>query len=162
MTEPGRRRTSLFLTISLIVNVFLIGLIVGVFASDPPSFRSRRSVVPDFLAVPEPSRTQARDALAARSGELRERGGALRRAQRQAMRTIGRDPLDPAAAEAAFRDLRDRTQAMQTVVHEALLNAARTMPAGDRERLFRYLLLVPRGEMPLAGTVPPHGLGRGA
>ncbi len=162
MADQIRRRPSLALTISLIVNVFLVGLIVGVFVSDPPSFLSRRSVVPDFMAVPEASRGLARTAFAARAGELREQGGALRRSQRQAMRVISHEPLDTAAAAAAFKDLRERTQAMQTVVHEALLSAAGTMPAADRERMYRYLLLAPRREMPLAGVFPLHGPRRGA
>lgn len=155
MTERPRRRLKIALTISLIANLFLVGLIVGVFLRDPPAL-SRQRPMPEFLALPEASRLVAREAFAARGSELRDRTRAFRQAQRQAGRVVSEEPFDRTKAETAFKALRDRAQDLQAVTHEAILAAAKGMPAADRERMIRYMFLAPRTEMPLASAPPPR------
>ena len=156
MAERSRRSLTIALSASLIANIFLVGLVVGVFVREPP-FGHRRAMTADFMALPETSRAVAREAFNARSGELRDKATALRRAQRQAAQVIAADPLDQSAAEAALKDLRERSVAMQAVLHDAFLNAAKSLAPADRERMIRSLFLAPGYGIPLARLGPAEG-----
>ncbi|MSO64275.1 MAG: periplasmic heavy metal sensor [Alphaproteobacteria bacterium] len=154
MSTPRLRRLKIALTLSLIANVFLAGIVIGILARDPPFLRRGMG---EFAALPDAERATVREAFGARSGDLRRQANDFRRAQRQTTRLLAAEPLDQAAAEAALRDLRERSLALQAVFHNAVLAAVKTTPPADRERMIRSLLQATRQGIPLAHLAPGPG-----
>jgi len=81
---------------------------------------------------------EAQPALHARFEEYRPELGERIRAVREARRAVSMllrdDPADPAALDAAFADLRRKSDDVQSLVHAALIEAATDMPPEVRAR----------------------------
>ena len=165
------RRTGLWLTASLALNLFLAGLWIGGFAADsgespfearfraPPPVFSAQGIL---FALPEASREQARDLLDAKSSQIRAAIEDLRAARRAVAATMARDPLDQAATNAALVELRRRTEAVQSVLHGLVFEIARDLDPADRERLARAVFQSSLYGIPLAQVLNPRGTGFGA
>ncbi len=165
------RRTGLWLTASLALNLFLAGLWIGGFAADsgespfearfraPPPVFSAQGIL---FALPEASREQARDLLDAKSSQIRAAIEDLRAARRAVAATMAHDPLDQAATNAALVELRRRTEAVQSVLHGLVFEIARDLDPADRERLARAVFQSSLYGIPLAQVLNPRGTGFGA
>lgn len=160
------RRTGLWLTASLALNLFLAGLWIGGFAVDSGEspFEARfRPAPPVFsaqgilFALPEASREQARDLLDARSAEIRAAIEDLRAARRAVTATMAREPLDQAATNAALVELRGRTEFVQSVLHGIVFEIAQDLDPADRERLARAVFQSSLYGIPLAQVLNPRG-----
>ncbi len=159
------RRTGLWLTASLALNLFLGGLWIGGFAADSgePSFEARRSAPPVFsaqgilFALPEASREEARDILDARSALIRASIEDLRAARRAVAAAMAREPLDQVATDAALVELRGRTETVQSVLHGIVLEIAKDLDPADRERLARAVFQSSLYGIPLARVLKPQG-----
>lgn len=162
------RRTGLWLTASLALNLFLAGLWIGGFAADsggspfearfrgPPPLFSAQGIL---FALPEASREQARDLLDAKSAEIRAAIEDLRAARRAVAGAMAREPLDQAATNAALVELRDRTGAVQSVLHGIVFEIAQDLDPADRERLARAVFQSSLYGIPLAQVLNPGATG---
>lgn len=165
------RRTGLWLTASLALNLFLAGLWIGGFAADsgespfearfraPPPVFSAQGIL---FALPEASREQARDLLDAKSSQIRAAIEDLRAARRAVAATMAREPLDQAATNAALVELRRRTETVQSVLHGLVFEIARDLDPADRERLARAVFQSSLYGIPLAQVLNPRGTRFGA
>lgn len=73
--------------------------------------------------------------------ELRVRHRAVHEARQRVARALTAEPFDRAALAEALGALRAATQQGQTELHQALLDAAATMPLAEREALAKSRLL---------------------
>lgn len=160
------RRTGLWLTASLALNLFLAGLWIGGFASDsgkslfearfrgPPPVFSAQGIL---FALPEANREEARDILDARSAQIRASIENLRDARGAVAAVMARDPLDQAATNAALVELRGRTETVQSVLHGIVLEIAQDLDPADRERLARAVFQSSLYGIPLAQILNRRG-----
>ena len=166
MTALFRRR-GLWMTASIALNLFLAGLLIGVFVKEETGLRfarGARQAAPIFsvgavmMGLPETERTAARRVMRAKADEMRDAIRDLRRAQRDASETMAAEPLDKAALQAALADLRDLNRAVQAVVHTMIEDLAGTLGAADRARLARAVFQSSLDRIPLTNIAPPHRL----
>lgn len=168
MTEPStaswRRLVAPLLLASLMVNMFLIGGVIGDrFAPDPPPApappieRAAPERAPSERAPSEtaPPRARAagtpfRDAIAQLPAEERRivnEGFAQRRQETRAARDkviaargrarelMAADPLDQAALSTALAEMRAASTALQNVTHSVMLETAPRLGAESRRKL---------------------------
>lgn len=160
----GRRRVfGILLTVSLALNLFAIGIFIGMVAIgggpwahrglDPWSGGFQAS--PALMALEPESRQLAIERFQENEGALRDQTRALRRAQREVVRAMTADPFDPVAAGEALQQLRGQTDAIQTLIHNYLVDLSRNLTPDERERLGRSIFRGPAYRTPLAS----HPLG---
>jgi hypothetical protein len=126
------------LILSLIVNLLLIGFVVGRIASPPP-FGPGADPTIGYLRLlrflPEPRR----DELAADvRGHMRSIIGdvrGIRRDQRAVFEAIRAEPFDPTALEAALRGLQQRLTAAQQASHASFVAVVGKLDRAEREKL---------------------------
>jgi uncharacterized membrane protein len=125
------------LAVSVVVNVFLIGLWAG---------RAMRSGA--SRSVPEMTDTDVgpmRGVWRKRDALLRPRSEAVDAARRSVRETLVAEPFDPAALETALAALRTQTDSAQVALHRALVDAARELGPEERRRLADSRWFVGRG-----------------
>ena len=155
----GRRRWfGILLTLSLAINLFAVGILIGIVATgtghsarrgfDPAATGFQAS--PAFMALAPESRQHALDKFEGLEDALRAETRALRRAQREVVRTLSAEPFDATAVDAALRDLRRRSDAIQDVLHGYLIDISADLSAEERSRLGRSIFRGPAYRMPLA------------
>ena len=155
----GRRRIfGTLLTLSLALNLFAIGIFIGVVvigggrmpgrAADPWGAGFQAS--PAFMALEPQSRQLAIERFQENEKVLRDQTRALRQAQRGVVRSMAADPFDPAAANDALRELRVQTDAIQGIIHSYLVDLSRSLSAEERQRLSRSIFRSPAYRTPLA------------
>ena len=155
----GRRRIfGTLLTLSLALNLFAIGIFIGVVvtgggrmpgrAADP--WGSGFQASPAFMALAPESRQLATERFHENEKVLRDQTRALRQAQRGVVRTMAADPFDPAAADVALRELRLTAGAIQGTIHTYLVDLSRSLTAEERQRLSRSIFRSPAYRTPLA------------
>jgi uncharacterized membrane protein len=121
------RNLILALAASVLVNVFLCGLLAGRFLR-----RAARPTGPDAVeidAAPMRGVWRRRDAL------LRPRGEAVGAARRAVRDALVAEPFNAEAMESALAGLRTQTDAAQIALHRALVDSARELSLEDRRRL---------------------------
>ncbi|NQV80998.1 MAG: periplasmic heavy metal sensor [Alphaproteobacteria bacterium] len=162
----GRRRLfGIVLTVSLAINLFAVGILIGVVAIGGGHFVRRGfdpaasgfHASPAFMALEAESRQLAIEKFQENEQALRDETRAFRVAQRNVVRALSAEPFDPAAAADALRDLRQRGDAIQAVIHGNLIAISRDLSAEERRRLSRSIFRSPAYRMPLArGEPAPH------
>jgi uncharacterized membrane protein len=156
----GRRRIlSTLLTISLALNLFVIGIFITVVvlgggrmpvrAADPWGAAFQAS--PAFMELELQSRQLAFELFQENRKVLRKRARTLRQAQRGVVRTMAADPFDLAAANDAFHELRLQTGAIQMIIHNYLVDLSRSLPDEERRSLSRSIFRALPHRIPLAG-----------
>jgi uncharacterized membrane protein len=155
----GRRRLfGILLTVSLALNLFAIGIFIGVVATGGGQWANRGGnpwgggfqASPAFMALEPESRQLAIERFQEDEKKLRGQTRALRRAQRDVVRTMTADPFDPNAASNALQELRQQTDAIQATIHNYLVDLSRSLTAEERERLGRSIFRGPAHRTPLA------------
>lgn len=164
----GRRRVfGVVLTVSLALNLFAVGILIGAIAVAGGRFPPRADgfgplqASPALMALDQESRQIAIEMFQENESALREETRALRRAQRQVVRTMGADPFDPDAARAALQELRLRTDNIQAVLHDYLVDLSPNLSEDERRRLSRMIFRGPAYRIPLArdGSAPHRPAG---
>jgi len=159
----GRRRVfGVLLTVSLALNLFAVGLFIGVAAIGgrgfPPrggdGFGPALQASPALMALEPASRQIAIEMFQESEDALREEGRALRRAQRNVVRAMAAEPFDPEAARTALAELRERTDAIQAVLHDYIVTLSRDLNEDERRRLSRTIFRSPAYRIPLAERAP--------
>lgn len=155
----GRRRVfGILLTVSLAVNLFVVGILIGVVATGGGPWAHRGldpwaggfQASPAFMALEPESRQLAIERFQENEDALRDQTRALRRAQREVVRTMAAESFDPAAAGEALQALRRQTDAIQEIIHNYLVDLSRNLTPDERERLGRSIFRGPAYRTPLA------------
>lgn len=136
----------ILLVASLAFNLFLGGILVGGWFAgraamppddgppghfEPPTQPFRRLVA----ALSPEARIEARRIFGEHRSDIRGDFAALHQARLATARALLAEPFDPAAASAAFAELRQRTAAVQQNLHDALVELATRLGPDDRRRL---------------------------
>jgi len=156
----GRRRIlSTLLTISLALNLFVIGIFITVVVlgggrmpvrgADPWGAAFQAS--PAFMELELQSRQLAFELFQENRKVLRKRARTLRQAQRGVVRTMAADPFDLAAANDAFHELRLQTGAIQMIIHNYLVDLSQGLTDEERQSLSRSIFRALPQRIPLAG-----------
>ena len=132
--RPKRRRwTRLVMVVSLVLTVFLIGLIGGRIAAGPPIAGPLFEDLPQLArALPDGDRRMARRTFLGAALDIRRSYLSLRDAREDVLTTLTADPFDPQALDAAFAQLRGRTSDVQAVVHDAITQIGRNLSPEGR------------------------------
>lgn len=138
----GGRARSWVLIVSLTLNLFLVGLIAGHRLSPPPPPELIPGTVFADLrrmseALPPETRSEIRDHFEAHRPDMIRGLMAMRAARHDVRDVLQREPYDPEALRAAFDTLRDRTNAVQAIVHTALIEVAGQLDPDERLAIAR-------------------------
>lgn len=156
----GRRRIlSILLTISLALNLFVIGIFITVVvigggrmpvrAGDSWGASFQASLA--FTSLETQSRQLAFELFQENKKALQKRTRTLRQAQRNVARTMAADPFDLAAANDAFHELRLQTGAIQMIIHNYLVDLSQNLTNEERRSLSRAIFRALPHRIPLAG-----------
>ena len=143
------RQLPLWLIVSLMANMMLIGLLAGLLLRPAPSkpfvdkSKARFSWV-QSEGGGEPVALVLREAF-----QASESARATRVAARQALAdAVAKDPYDEAAVREAFGKLRDADDSVNEATHEAMVKLFATLPVEDRKHMAMFLMRGP-GDHPL-------------
>ena len=137
MTITGKWAAALLvaLFLSLGANLFLGGLFAGgALRSGGEQPRQARALAAFLRSLPEEARPVLRESFRARRPELRAKIMAVAEARGEVADLLAREDLDRARLDAAFVELRARTAAVQTLLHEIVAEAMVDLPPEVRAK----------------------------
>jgi uncharacterized membrane protein len=123
------RNLVLALAVSVLVNVFFVGLWAGRFMRSA----TREVRGPDTFEIDQAA--PMRGVWRKRDAVLRPRSDAVDAARRAVREALVAEPYNPEAMESALAGLRAQTDAAQLALHRALADAAKELGPEDRRRL---------------------------
>ena len=145
---PSRRRVTWLavgLFVSVLLNLFLAGVVTGRLASTgpaaemlaaaPPSSAGGKVLLERFRALPLADRWRFGAAMAAHRDTMRPAAAALVRARLHVLTVLAAPTYDPQAMEDALAKVRQATTAAQVALHDALIQAIATLSPAARARL---------------------------
>jgi len=167
MTMPSTRKLAIALAASIGLNLFLGGMIASAWIAKrhyaghrdrPPAsgLAGNFDFRGGFEAAGPEARPMAREIRREYGPRLRESGRGMRAARRAVGEILQGDALDKAALQAAFRDLRQATDAAQAVMHEVMIETMTRLTADQRRAFLEGATQKRprRGDRPLP---PPEG-----
>jgi uncharacterized membrane protein len=134
---PARppRRISFWMTISLLFNLLLLGLVVGMLVRQVPE-TSRRDDRPRFARDIDPETRRAMFGLMRESyRESRSERDARNEARARLADALKADPFDAEEARAAFEGLRTADNAVHATTHQAMIARLETLPPEQRRAM---------------------------
>jgi uncharacterized membrane protein len=132
------------LLLSVATNLVIAGFVVArLNGPPPPGDDIERIVAIGIRAFPPEIQKAISQGARAKGDELRTRVNAVQDARRRMFEAMRADPFDQAALEAAYADLRAKTNDLQQVGQEITLDAVAQAPADIRQRI-----RPPRGPFP--------------
>ena len=163
---PRRRRgwTRLLLVASLVLNLFLVGLLAGGRLAHGPIGGFNPAAGPGFVphlvrSLPPAARDLAQERFADRRTEIRRQVVELRRQHRAIYRALTAERFDRAALEAALAEMRGQVADLQASIHRAMVEVADQLDAEDRRQMAETLRRLAgghgRGRGPGQGREPP-------
>jgi uncharacterized membrane protein len=161
VSGPGATRSdrSRWLTIALVIslgiNLLILGAVAGHLLSGHRHMWQRPGMMQgeagrgadrpgDMViqrmtaALPAEHRPAFEAAMAQHRPQLVESGRAVREARTKVRDAMVAEPFDRAKLDAAFAELRARSQELQTAVHTAVSDAAVKLPAEARQKLAEF------------------------
>jgi uncharacterized membrane protein len=158
MVSPGAARSdrTRWLTIALVIsvgiNLLILGAIAGHYLSGHRHMWSHAGMTQadagrtgdrpgDMViqrmieALPPDNRPTLETAVAGHRARLTEVGRAVREARMKVRDAMVAEPFDRTKLDAAFAELRARSQELQTAVHTAVADAAAKLPPDARQKL---------------------------
>lgn len=161
VSGPGATRSdrSRWLTIALVIslgiNLLILGAIAGHLLSGQRHMWQRPGMMQgeagrgsdrpgDMViqrmtaALPAEHRPAFEAAMAQHRAQLVEAGRTVRDARMKVRDAMVAEPFDPAKLDAAFAELRARSQELQTAVHAGVSAAAAKLPADARQKLAEF------------------------
>ena len=149
---PKRRLRRWLLPASLALNLLLAGVIVGGMLShrhDPGPKDRRFGFGPLEQAVPQEARQKLAPVFERERANMRDAFRELRSARNDMQKAMLGQPYDPDAAARALEEVRDRSAAMQDVMHNLMLAINERLTPEERRQFLDAL------ERPL--NRPPPG-----
>lgn len=156
-TRSGRSRwIAPALFVSLALNLLVAGAVAGHFLSPRHHHTWRgaemmrgemgrmmerpgeRVISRMAAALPPQNRDAFEAVMAEHRTQLADAGRGVRDARVKVREAMATEPLDRAKLEAAFAELRARSQQLQAAVHAAVSDAAAKLPREARERLAEF------------------------
>lgn len=134
MSDRSRRRWLVLGVLSGVLNLFLIGFLVGRQAFGPGGCGPRGFMRGPHMAFHDRVKPEDR-------ARLRQRLGEVRQAREQVRAALLREPYDPAQLETALSSLRRRSDEVQDDMHRMLLEGAAKLSPDERRRLADSRLL---------------------
>lgn len=138
----SRRTLAVMLFISLAVNLFLIGAVVGGLVVGQRVHHQRPAMArggqPLWSAANELSPEQRRDyrrLLRGEAGEVRAGMSEVRAARAEAWRGLSAEPLDPAAVKRDLNAARARELAIRSGIEARIVDFAAELTPAERARL---------------------------
>lgn len=129
---PWTKRLSIFLTISVALNLLLAGFLLGR-GLHRGGERMPQGVAPG-AALWGRGHGPGRGAFERHRAELHGEQVALRAARRSALEVLRKEPFDAKSLEQALAGLRGETVKSQEALHRALLDAANAATPEERKR----------------------------
>ena len=129
--------------LSLAANLLVAGFIVARIADPRPGGDIERIVAIGIRAFPPEIRDAIAAAAEAKRDEMRARLDDVQNARQRMFDAMRAEPFDRAALEAAYADLRARTNELQQAGQEIMLDAVANAPPDVRARI-----RPPRGPFP--------------
>jgi len=135
------------LIVSLGLNLFLGGLMVGRWFSGPPhrppfvmndrgpAGEPNRILQRMAAALPPDHRPAFETVIAKHRERVMQAAGQAREAREQVRKTLRQEPFDRAALDRAFESLRQSNTVLQQEVQNTIGDAAAMLPADARQRL---------------------------
>lgn len=123
------------LVVSLVLNLLVVGWLVGSWALHRPPMFGWRGLEHMAELVPETQRDEVEALIEARRAGFEAAREEVRAARQALDATMRADPFDRAAAEAAFATLSAAIGRMTGLVQETVLDIAETVPADVRREL---------------------------
>jgi uncharacterized membrane protein len=158
MTLSGRSATIVAVggIVSLCLNLFLIGLLVGGlwhgphhgWGVDPMAADDRPSGEPSkigFMSVPPEIRKELKDILAPHEAEIEKMRDAMRLARAEVAKQLSAEPFDPEAFNRALTTMQQQGQVAQQMMHGLIVEAAPKLSPEMRQRWAKRWL-APRGD----------------
>jgi uncharacterized membrane protein len=165
----SRRGLLIALIVSLAVNVFVLGGLVGVALIGLPGRGPPPPGPPRLLALGETLTPAQRDAWKATIRQTAATGGPklmrARQMRREAWRALTTDPVNPQAALAALDQARTLEFQARSEMDRAVVGFAATLPLDERRKLGEALVKSRRGPPmhgPMQGPMPAWSGGRPA
>lgn len=151
VSDPPKRRPrrwkSVLLIASLALNIFIVAFVLGQATRgyfddgrrpfDRGNPRVDWSEMVDRL--PPQARDEARTVLRESGEEMRDLARGLQQARDAATRAVLAEPYDEAVAQAAFAEVRQRTDDIQRLIQEGLLRIAGNLDTDERRQMFERL-----------------------
>ena len=131
------------LLVSLAANLVIAGFMVAHIAGPRPGGEIERIVSLGIRAFPPEIGGDIMDQMRARRGEFRVRLDAVQAARQRMFEAMRADPFDRAALDAAFADVRSKTNDVQAIGQSIVADAIAQAPADVRQRI-----RPPRGPFP--------------
>ena len=141
-TPASPRRVPLWLVISLMANMALVGLVAGLLLRSGPRQALPESRSPERFVWA--SRDDGgRDAIAMVFREAFQASDAERKGREEARRALAKavtsEPYDADAVRKAFASLREADDSVNAATHEAMVDLFATLPLEDRKHMARIL-----------------------
>ena len=147
--QRGAKWLLLALLLSLAVNLFVGGILVGRWFRDQPTAslsteaslpqRGQRPLLAMFQRITRKLEPEERrlfhDAVLSYRAELRSAFRGVRQARRTLRRTLRAEPYDRQALEAALAELRARKDIFEKTLHSAALDGIERLSPAGRRRL---------------------------
>ena len=133
--RPLRRRWRWLLALSLLMNLFFVGALVGHQVRGPRALESRfLGELPMVVrALPQEDRPLARQIFRTHADEVRRAFDAMHTAREDALDALTQTPFDPDALDIALEGLRETASSAQAAVHGVMLEI--TVELDDEARL---------------------------
>lgn len=138
------------LFVSLVLNLFLGGIVAGRIASGSPiggpgrawsggsdhgEGPARQFMQRMAASLPSEYRPSFEAVVAKHRPNVSQAGSRVREARAKVREAMLKEPFERAALEAAFADLRTRSDALQAALHAAIVEGAADLPPDARQRL---------------------------
>ena len=131
------------LLLSLAANLVVAGFTFSRIAGPRPGGDIERIVAIGIRAFPPEIQKAISEGARAKRDEIRARFDDVRNARQRMFEAMRADPFDPAALEAAYSDVRAKTNELQAAGQEILAEAVAKAPPDVRKRI-----RPPRGPFP--------------
>jgi uncharacterized membrane protein len=137
-----QRPRPILLVVSLALNLFLIGTVVGglvvgqrLRAMRPPPERGGPALWAAARGLSPAHRDAYREVLRGEGGEVRSKLRAAREARMQAWKTLGQEPFDAGAVRQRLAAARTQDTAARQELEDRLVAFAASLPADERVKL---------------------------
>lgn len=136
----GSRRLAVGFALSVLVNLFLVGVVVGRLTM-PGMARPQQAAVlvphEQIRALPLSERWAFTAAMWRHAPQIRAAHERVREAKRAAEAAIAAPHYDPALLAARFAQVRDRQLAQEVLLHQAVIEALGTLSPTSRAQIAR-------------------------
>ena len=151
------RRISFWMTLSLLFNLLLLGLVAGILVRQMPD-RDRQGDRPRFSQDIAPETRRAMFGLMRESyRETRAERDVRNEARKRLAEALKAEPFDAARVRGAFAELRLTDDAVHAATHEAMVARLEALPPEQRRAMADWLARGPdRGQRPRRDPPPPR------